>query len=127
MRWGPLSMFIEKGETPPVLSMTRVVAFIFAVTYCYALILFAQRGKDFGWPFCVLGVVTVLAVPLQAMFKYLQVWFTSSPGQKLLRDLLAKVSGATLTAPAASTTKTEVTTTTAAGANIDPTKGESGA
>lgn len=109
-----LSMFKEKDNQADVLhwSMTRVVAFLFALTYCWTLIRYALKAVDIGWPFCALGIATLLAVPLQALFKYLQIWFTTSPGQKLLQTLLSKVSGATLTSPA-STTKTEVTTTTA--------------
>jgi hypothetical protein len=91
-------------------SMTRVVAFMFAVTMCTATIMYARSGKEIGWPFCVLGVVTVLAVPLQGLFDYIQKWFTSSPGQKLLRELLAKVSGMAMSAGGSTTVKSEITT-----------------
>lgn len=102
------TMFCEKDLKDCPWSMTRVVAFLFALTYCFSTVMYALAGKDIGWPFCVLGVVTVLAVPLQSLFRYLQQLFASSPGQKLLRDLLAKVSTTTIGAPA-TTVKTEVT------------------
>jgi hypothetical protein len=71
-------------------SMTRTVAWIFALTYCYVLVLNAANSHLMNWPFCVLGVVVLLAVPLQAFFRYLQLWFSSSPGQKLLGTLMEK-------------------------------------
>lgn len=93
-----LSMFKEKDciiETGKVTttcwSMTRVVAFLFALSYCGVLITNAANAHQISWPFCALGIVIVLAVPLQALFKYIQVWFTSSPGQKLVKILLEKV------------------------------------
>src|SRR6185295_9925890 len=107
----PLSMFSEKdGTARGAFSMTRLVAFLFATTYCYVLIKNAANAHVIGWPFCTLGVVVVLAVPLQSLFKYLQVWFTSSPGQKLLHVLLAKVAP-TLGALAPNTTATTETST----------------
>lgn len=106
----PLSMFKEKDGQNDVLSMTRVVAFLFAVTYCYSLVLYAKKGAEFGWPFCVLGVVVTLAVPLQAMFKYLQLWLATSPGQAVLRDLLSKLSGTVLSSVPTTSVKTEVST-----------------
>lgn len=84
----PLSMFHDDdGEW----SMTRVVALLFALTYCLALARYALKAHEISWPFCALGVVTLLAVPLQALFRYIQEWFSSSPGQKLLGALMAKV------------------------------------
>jgi len=90
----PLSMFTEKqadgpsggspGGTP--LSMTRVVAFIFAITYCIALTTYSRKAFAINWPFAALGIITLLAVPLQAIFTYLREYIASGPG----RDLLAK-------------------------------------
>ena len=95
-------MFHEKTAGGDVWSMTRIVAFLFAGTYCYATIRYAALGKDINWPWCALGVVTLLTVPLQALFKYLQEWFSSSPGQKLLGALMEKVT--TMAAGSTSTT-----------------------
>lgn len=105
-------MFHEKVHDGHPWSMTRVVAFLFALTQCTSMLLYAWRGHEIAWPFCVLGVVTLLAVPLQALFKYLQVWFTSSPGQRLLRDLLAKVSPSLAAGLVTETTATATTATT---------------
>jgi hypothetical protein len=111
----PFSMFMEKdGTARPFFSMTRVVAFLFAITYCVVLYKNENNAHLIGWPFCSLGVVIVLAVPLQALFKYLQVWFTSSPGQKLLRDLLAKISPSIGQPNTTATIETKATTTTTA-------------
>jgi hypothetical protein len=108
----PLSMFMEKeAGMAKAFSMTRLVAFMFAFTYCAVLFKNEENAHLIGWPFCSLGVVIVLAVPLQCLFKYLQVWFTSSPGQKLLRELLAKISPA-LALPANTTATVETKATT---------------
>lgn len=92
----PFSMFWEK-ETPSGnyhWSMTRVVSFLFALTTCYAIVTMAQNNHahDIGWPFCFLGVATLLAVPLQILFKKLQTWMMTAPGKKLTGDLLALAS-----------------------------------
>jgi hypothetical protein len=91
----PLSMFCEKSDPhdQPRLSMTRVVAMLFALTVCYAIVLYARAGKDLVWPFVALGIVTLLAVPLQALAKYLQQWVASSPGQALLSACTTKLLG----------------------------------
>lgn len=114
----PLTMFHEKGLKGQAVSMTRVIAALFAATYCYVLVRNSANAHLIGWPFCVLGVVTLLAVPLQALFVYLQVWFTSSPGQKLLHELLAKVAPALAPNTTATTATTATSTTTTA--SIDP-------
>jgi hypothetical protein len=119
----PLSMFMEKDTgSMKVFSMTRLVAFIFAVTYCFVMYKNAANAHLIGWPFCALGVVIVLAVPLQTLFKYLQTWFTSSPGQRLLRDLLAKFAPS-LGLPANTTVRTETTAATTTTATTPPVSG----
>jgi hypothetical protein len=95
----PLTMFHDDDGA---WSMTRVVAFVFALTYCAATFRYASGGKEINWPWCALGVVTLLAVPLQALFRYIQEWFSSSPGQKLLGALMEKVT--TVVAGSTSTT-----------------------
>lgn len=77
-------------------SMTRVVAFIMGVSYCIVMLLNAKNAHLSGWPWAFLGIAIMLAVPLKMLFTYLQEWFTSSPGQKLLLTMLAKFSGATM-------------------------------
>ena len=90
----PLSMFEEKNATGTAqFSMTRTVSFIFALTVCYAIVLYARAGKDLVWPFVALGIVTLLAVPLQALCKWLQQWLATSPGQAVLASLAEKVTG----------------------------------
>lgn len=84
----PFSMFIEKSSGDRHWSMTRTVAFMFAVTYCIALYHYAHAAHDVTWPFTVLGIVIVLAVPLQALFVFLQTWLQSSPGQQLVQELI---------------------------------------
>lgn len=92
MSWGP---FQEKGD--PGVSMTRVVAFLFAVVFCTTLLLSARTtATSMGWPFSTLGIVVVLAVPLQALFKSLQTWLATPPGKKLIGTLIEKVATAPL-------------------------------
>jgi hypothetical protein len=112
-----LSMFKEKDTTGGVLhwSMTRVVAFLAALSMNFALITMAKKDHvhDIAWPFCFMYIVVLLAVPIQVMFKFLQAWFGTSPGQALLKQVLeeVKVRGIGLmSAPAASTST--VTTST---------------
>lgn len=92
----PLSMFMEKdplGSGTNAWSMTRIVAFLSSVTLNYALATMARtdNAHDLGWPFCALGVVTLLAIPLQTMFKLLNQWIQSRAGQRLLGHLIEKV------------------------------------
>jgi hypothetical protein len=108
--WQPLTMFTERKEAGE-LSMTRVIAWMFAVTYCFVLVKNASNAHAIGWPFCALGVVTVLAVPLQSLFKSLQRWVSTPPGKKAVEMLLSKLSSASLGA-IPSTTATTVTTST---------------
>lgn len=112
-----LTMFKEKDTGDrPVWSMTRVVAFLAAMTLNYAIVVMSRKDHvhDIAWPFCVMYVVTLLAVPLQMMFKLLQAWFTSNPGKQLLKTVLqgvqVKASEIALhSTPGATTVKTEVT------------------
>lgn len=86
----PLSMFHEKGAETERWSMTRVVAFLFAITICSALLLYARGAHEISWPFAVVAIVTLLAVPLQALCRYLQQWIASSPGQAVIKQLAEK-------------------------------------
>lgn len=87
-------------------SMTRVTVILMAVTYCAVLLMNAENSHLIGWPFASLGAVILMAVPFKMLFTYIQQWFTSSPGQKLLLTMLAKFSGATLDSAAGGTTVT---------------------
>ena len=87
----PLSMFHEKGLDDQPYSMTRVVAFIFALTYVAALDGYAFRAKEINWPFAVLGAFVVLAVPLQALFTFLGQWVSSREGRSLLATMTHKI------------------------------------
>ena len=89
-----LSMFKEKEEGKALhWSMTRVVAFLAAMTLNYAILVMAAKDHvhDIAWPFCVMYIVTLLAVPIMVMFKFLQVWFTSAPAKQLLKKVLAGI------------------------------------
>lgn len=108
----PLSMFYDEPNADGTRewSMTRVVAFFMAVTYCGVMWKDALSIHLMGYPFMWLGIVILMAVPFKMLFTYIQQWFTSSPGQKLLLAMMAKFSGATLDSPASTTTiKTDVT------------------
>lgn len=114
--WNPFSMFHEKSDATAPWSMTRVVAFQFSIVYNTALGTYAYRGKDIGWPFCVLGIVTLLAVPIQALFSTLQTWAMTPSGRKTVEALTAhaiallpKLGGIPGTTTTAATT-TSVTT-----------------
>lgn len=76
-------------------SMTRTIAFVFAIVVSSAIIIYACKVHEIGWPLTMLGISAMFAVPIQAFFRYLQEWFSSSPGQKLLGSLLSKVTGST--------------------------------
>jgi hypothetical protein len=108
----PFSMFTEKQGSGAPLSMTRVVAFLFAVTYCVTLYTYGKKAFAINWPFAALGICTLLAVPLQAIFGWLQHWLASRPGNALLAKLVEKfLPGAGSTV--ASTVSSTVTTTPA--------------
>lgn len=88
MNWGP---FDEKGDGFKGPSMTRVVAFLFALVYCLVLIISGRTSAtSMGWPFAVLGIVIVMAVPLQALFRSLQSWLKTPSGKKVLDAIIAK-------------------------------------
>ena len=104
----------------------RGVAFLFTVTYCAVLWRNAANFHSLGWPACALGVVVVLAVPLQALFKNLQTWVQSPPGKKLVTALLTKLETTVLggvTSTASSTTETSTTTTAPAPESPGETRG----
>lgn len=90
MRWGP---FEEKGDGLKGPSMTRLVAFMFAGVYCATLLVSARTSAtSMGWPFAALGIVVLMAVPLQALFRTLQKWLATPPGQKILGAVLDRLS-----------------------------------
>lgn len=117
-----LSMFKEK-EAGQALhwSMTRVIAFISAVTMNFALVTMARLNHvhDIAWPFCWMYVITLLAVPIMVMFKFLQVWFTTGPGQTLLKQVITRIEAAgglslplpSIITPPSTTVETKVTST----------------
>jgi len=89
VNWGPFEE--KKGGG---FSMSRLIAFLFALTYCYSLTLAARNTGPtsiVGWPFSCLGIVVVMAVPLQALFNTLQSWFASAPGKALIQTLVGKI------------------------------------
>lgn len=86
----PLSMFHDEDGSGDW-STTRVNAFLVILSVCAATLILAFGGKTINWPLAVFGMSAVFAVPLKQLFNYLQQWFTSSPGQKLLGALMAKV------------------------------------
>ena len=90
---GPLSMFYDEpnADGSRDWSMTRVVAFIFTVSYCGVLWWNHANAHLIGYPFMWLGVVTLLAVPIKMFLTYLQMWFSSSPGQAVVRMVLGKL------------------------------------
>ena len=92
MNWGPL----EEKPHGSGISMSRVIALMFAITYCYALTLAARNTGPtsiVGWPFACLGIVVVMSVPLQALFKTLQSWLSTTPGKALIQTLVTKAAG----------------------------------
>lgn len=92
MGWGP---FDEKGDGSKAPSMTRIVAFLFTLVYCATLLISARSSAtSMGWPFATLGIVVVLAVPLQALFRSLQSWLKTPSGKKVLDALIAKATAA---------------------------------
>lgn len=85
--WGPFA------EHDGKLSMTRLVAWMFAVTVCYAIIRMASQdhAHDMGWPFVALGICTLLAVPLQAFFRFLNSYIKTRPGAAMLNQVAKKI------------------------------------
>jgi hypothetical protein len=71
-------------------SMTRVVAFISAVVLNGVMFTMAKNNHvhDIAWPFCAMYVVTLLAVPIQMLFKMVQAWLNTGPGHKLLATMI---------------------------------------
>ncbi len=74
-----LSMFKEKdceGKQEATWSMTRVIAFISGLSVNAVLMVMSYHNHvhDIAWPFCVMYVIVVLAVPIQMLFKFLQAW-----------------------------------------------------
>lgn len=109
MRYGPF----EEKPAGSGISMSRLIAFLFALTFCPVLLLMARGGHDIGWPLCALGVAILLAVPLQALFKTLQSWFATPPGKALFKAMVEKGMTA-LGAVASGTTVSTATTVTGA-------------
>lgn len=72
-----------------VLSMTRLVAFMFAVVICMGITRMSVQNQlhAIGWPFAAVAITTMLAVPLQALFKTLGEWFKSKPGAELVKKI----------------------------------------
>ena len=108
MNWGPL----EEKPRGSGISMSRVIALMFAITYCYSLTLAARNTGPtsiVGWPFSCLGIVVVMSVPLQSLFKTLVSWFATAPGKALIQTLVTK-------ATAGIETKLTTTSTVATGA-----------
>lgn len=90
----PLTMFHEKADPRAPYSMTRVIAWLFALTYCGVLLKNVQHAHDIGWPFVALGVVTLLAVPLQALFATLVTWAMTPSGKGLIEAAIVKATSA---------------------------------
>ena len=104
-----LSMFHEKESDKDSWSMTRVVAFLFALTVCTAMLLYARSAKDLNWPFAAVAAMTVLAVPLQGIFTYLKNWVATRPGALLMGKVLNKLApGIGDTIVSMATTQTEL-------------------
>lgn len=74
-------------------SMTRVVAFMFAIVLVTGIVIMAVRDHlhEMGWPFAVVCACTIFAVPVQAFFKALVEWIKSKQGRALLDKLISKV------------------------------------
>ena len=104
MNWNPFAMFEEKPVGSGI-SMSRVIALMFAVTYCYALTLVARNtgpSTIMGWPYACLGIVVVMSIPLQSLFRTIVSWFATPPGKALMQTLIGK---------AGSALETKITTT----------------
>ncbi len=48
-------------------------------------------GTAIGWPFAFLGIVVLLAVPIQSLFKTIQTWAMTPEGKTFTKAALAKV------------------------------------
>lgn len=86
-----LTAFREKSSTGEHWSMTRTVAFMFAIAFVAAMETYAFRGKEINMAFAVLGCVTLLAVPLQGLFTFLGQWIASREGRDLLTTAIHKI------------------------------------
>jgi hypothetical protein len=89
-----LSMFKEKdgdGKETTSWSMTRVVAFLAALTLNSALIVMAHdnHAHDIAWPFAWMYIVTLMAIPIKELCKMIQTALNTAPGQKLLKTMVA--------------------------------------
>jgi hypothetical protein len=86
-----LTLFKEKNSGGDHYSMTRGVAFMFTIVYLVTLWTYATKAIPINWAFATLGCVVLLAIPIQAIFAYLQQWISSQPGQDLLTTAIHKV------------------------------------
>jgi hypothetical protein len=119
-------MFKEKEDGKALhWSMTRVVAFIAAMTLNYALIVMSVHNHvhDIAWPFCVMYIVTLLAVPIMVLFKFLQALFASAPGKVLAKKVfdMLEVQASKIGVGGSSVPSSTVTSTTEV-KNGDPDK-----
>lgn len=66
-------------------SAGRIVALLFAVTYNLTLLRLGDKGVNIGWPWATLGIVVLLAIPIQK-------WLSSPKhGPELVKLLLSRI------------------------------------
>jgi hypothetical protein len=95
-------------------SATRVVALMFAVTLCTALIIMAvhDHAHDVSWPFAIIACTALLAVPIDGLLRALHTYLDSGPGRRLLAQMIEKVVPGAAVAATVESTMTATTTTT---------------
>jgi drug/metabolite transporter (DMT)-like permease len=107
-----LTMFHDKNAPNAPFSMTRVVAFLFTLVFLLTLWTYANKAIPINWPFATLGCVVLLAIPIQAIFAYLQKYIETKSGRALLDKLVQNFVPAA-SSTVASTVSSTVTTTPA--------------
>lgn len=86
------SMFHEKddlGRSTKDWSMTRVVVFMFACTFCGTVIRFGF--EHVSWAVACVMMVDMLALPIIWLFDSLSSWFSTPSGKLLIEKALALV------------------------------------
>jgi hypothetical protein len=85
MMMGSLRELFGDKERGGAWSAGRFVAIMFALTYNVTLIRLGAAGLNIGWPWATLGIVILLAIPMQK-------WLSSEKhGPELVKALIGRI------------------------------------
>jgi hypothetical protein len=82
---GALRELFGDKERGGAWSTGRIVAFMFALTYNVSLVRLGEQGLNIGWPWAMLGIFILLAIPVQK-------WLSSEKhGPELVKALIGRL------------------------------------